>query len=70
MKKLTSDLASRTNAGLSLLRAGEANPSEIARLAGVSRQAVSAWARIAGIDWRAVRNAKLAAVWARKIRRR
>jgi len=67
---LTSDLASRANAGLALLRSGQANPSEVARLAGVSRQAASMWAKIAGIDWHAKREARILALWQREIRRR
>jgi hypothetical protein len=65
----TSDLASRANAGLALLRSGQANPSEVARLAGVSRQAASQWARIAEIDWRTIRDRRLAVLWQRQLRR-
>ena len=39
-------------AALSLLKSGAANLSEVSRLAGVSRQAVQKWAKIAAIDWR------------------
>jgi hypothetical protein len=52
---------------LSLLIDGIGPPSEIAHCAGVSRQVVENWARRAGIDWRKLARAKVAAAWRRRI---
>lgn len=50
---------------LALLRRGEATVSEAAELAGVSRQLVHAWCRVAGIDAIEKRRARLAKLWRR-----
>lgn len=52
---------------LSMLAQGAGTPSEIAELAGVSRQVVENWATRAGIDWRKIKRAKLAKAWRRAI---
>ncbi len=52
-------------AELALLRRGEATVSEAAELAGVSRQLVHAWCRVAGIDAIEKRRARLAKLWRR-----
>jgi hypothetical protein len=53
-------------AAISLLRNGLASPSEVAQLAGVSRQLVNYWAT--EIDWRKARAARLAREWRAAIR--
>jgi hypothetical protein len=42
-----------------MLRRGLGTPGEIAELAGVSRQLVESWAKVAGVDWRRMRRAAL-----------
>lgn len=66
---MTEDHTTERRAALALLKAGAANLSEVSRLAGVSRQAVQKWAKVAGIDWRKIRTARLAVLWARKLKR-
>jgi transposase len=61
------DLARR--AAVDLLRTGAATPSEVADLAGVSRQLVRYWANAAEIDWQKTRAATLAKLWRRKVSR-
>lgn len=53
-------------AAQALLSQGLATPSEVARLAGVSRQLVNHWAR--EIDWRKARSAQLAKAWRKHAR--
>jgi transposase len=53
-------------AAVKLLARGLASPSEVAKLAGVSRQLVNHWA--SSIDWRRARNEALAKAW-RKLAR-
>lgn len=55
-------------AALKLLATGQATPSEVAELAGVSRQVVAYWIDAAKLNWRKARRARLAAEW-RKIAR-
>ena len=50
-------------AALILLRTGRATQSEVAELAGTSRQLVRHWAMRHGIDCRGARNARLVALW-------
>lgn len=68
-KEYAMDLSEQRRAALALLRSGEANPSEIARLAGVSRQAASMWAKVAGINWLKLRRIRIAKLWAAQLRR-
>ncbi len=51
-------------AALAMLKSGAANLSEVARLAGTDRQLVRYWANAAGIDWRKIRDDKIAKLWA------
>lgn len=67
--KISVDSSDTRRAALALLRSGEANPAEVARLAGVSRQAASMWAKLAGIDWMKLRRARIAKLWAAQLRR-
>lgn len=53
-------------AAVKLLSQGLASPSEVAQLAGVSRQLVAHWSR--GINWRRARDAALAKSWRRSVR--
>lgn len=62
---ITKDEAAH-RAAMSLLRNGHASPSEVAQLAGVSRQLVNYWA--ADIDWRKARSGRLAREWRNAIR--
>lgn len=48
---------------LQLMRTGRATQSEVAELAGRSRQIVRHWAQRAGIDPQAARQAYLARLW-------
>lgn len=57
------------SAAMMLLREGVASPSEVAEIAGVSRQLVRHWLMAAGIDWRKQRDAYLAKHWRRAINR-
>jgi transposase-like protein len=50
-------------AAVDMLKAGEADVSDIARLAGVDRRVVHYWAKVEKIDVAARRNAKQAAQW-------
>ena len=63
----TKDPAARA-AALKLLRRGLASQSEVARLAGVSRQLMGHWAQ--DIPLNDVRNAVLAKLWRRALKRR
>lgn len=55
-------------AALKLLAAGTASPSEVADLAGVSRQLVRFWIKSADLNWRAARMAALQKAWWRATR--
>lgn len=60
-------------AAIELLKEGEATVSDAASLAGVDRQLVHYWAKVAGIDVTAVREERLARRWRRlldKVKRR
>lgn len=50
-------------AAVEMLKAGEADVSDIARLAGVDRRVVHYWAKVEKIDVAAKRNAKQATQW-------
>lgn len=54
MRRASDGVARR--AALALLRRGQATPTELGELAGVSRQTVESWAAHAGVDWRAIRS--------------
>lgn len=54
-------------AALKLLAKGIASPSEVAELAGVSRQLVYFWINSAGVDWRRARQAALQKSWQRNL---
>jgi hypothetical protein len=54
-------------AGVAMLRQGHANLSEVASLAGVTRQGVRRWAQVAYIDWQAARTERLARLWKKKL---
>jgi DNA invertase Pin-like site-specific DNA recombinase len=62
MPRPVSDPEAR-RAALALLSKGIGSPSEIADLAGVSRQVVEQWAERAGVDWRKVKRANLTKAW-------
>lgn len=57
-------------AAMTLLREGLASPSEVAEIAGVSRQLVRHWLLADKTDWRKQRRARLTAMWRREIKRR
>jgi len=67
MNSASYSLAKR--AALYLLERGEAHPSEIAELAGVSRMTVYRWAAEAGIDWERALGTRLSVAWDRAERR-
>jgi hypothetical protein len=51
-------------AAVAMLRAGTASPTEVAALAGVSRQLVYRWAQLDHVmDWQARRMGHLALAW-------
>lgn len=50
-------------AAVEMLKAGEADVSDVARLAGVDRRVVDYWAKVAEIDVAKRRNAKQATQW-------
>lgn len=50
-------------AAVEMLKAGEADVSDVARLAGVDRRVVDYWARVAKVDVAKRRNAKQATQW-------
>lgn len=60
---MTDNANTTREAALKLLRAGLASQSEVATLAGVSRQAVSLWCASAKLDWRKARADALARAW-------
>ncbi len=66
MGKPTNDDSTK-KAALGLLRRGVVSQSEVARLAGVSRQLMRHWAR--DLDVEAAREVFLAKLWARALRR-
>ena len=65
---LAHDTAAR-EAALALLARGMIRPAEAADLAGVSLQVVRYWCRRAGLNWRRIRQAKLADAWREELRR-
>lgn len=50
-------------AALKLLARGYCTPSELSRVAGVSRQLVNYWIRETRLDWRDIRRRKLLSSW-------
>lgn len=56
-------------AAIAMLRSGMATLSEVADLAGTSRQLVRYWAKAAGVDWQAARAAKLQREFQRRLRK-
>lgn len=58
---MASENQDRKQIALKMLLAGHATPAEVARIAGVSRQLVYAWAL--GMDWRSSRNAFIQKLW-------
>lgn len=67
---MTNDYSTERAAALAMLNAGLATASEVARLAGVSRQLVRHWATQEGIDPRRIRDARLAKEWRKLVKRR
>lgn len=65
---MTTDHTRERAAALILLQRGEATLSEIAGLAGVERQAVYYWARVAKIDVAAARESHLSKLWRRSLK--
>jgi transposase len=55
---------------VALIGRGLLSPNEAMKLAGVSRQLIYYWVKAADINWRRVRSAKLAKLWAAEINRR
>ena len=55
-------------AAVAMLKAGTATMSEVAALAGVSRQVVQYWAKAAGINCAQARNELLRRVWITRLR--
>jgi hypothetical protein len=49
-----------------MLKAGHADPADVAILAGVSRQLVRYWIMQEGIDWRSARDARLLREWRKR----
>lgn len=64
---MTDEYTKERAAVLAMLMRGEATISELARLAGVSRQLVFYWSGAAGIDPSATRRAYLKARWERRM---
>lgn len=62
------DPEARRVAAVAMLRLGIATLSEVARLAGVSRQLVAYWAESAGVDASQARAAWLDRQWLRRLR--
>lgn len=60
---MIADHATIRTTALALLKAGHANLSEAAELAGVSRQVVRYWVTEAGLDWQAKRTTRLRKDW-------
>jgi DNA invertase Pin-like site-specific DNA recombinase len=63
---MTNEYTTEHDAAIALLDLGMATPSEIARLAGVSRQLVLHWAKRADINWRRARDERLAREWGKR----
>lgn len=61
---------STRDAAVAMLASGEATLSEVAQVAGVSRQLVRYWANKAGVDPSKARGAKIAKAWRAKLKRR
>lgn len=61
------DSAAR-EAALKMLADGTASPSEVAELAGVSRQLVRHWMQATGVNWRKARETALAKAWRKALR--
>jgi hypothetical protein len=66
-KPSTKDNPAR-DAAIRLLARGLVVPSEVAELAGVSRQLVNYWIEQAGLDWHKARTAEITKQWARGYR--
>lgn len=56
----------RRRAAIAMLRAGTATMSEVAALAGTSRQLVLVWAKLDKVDYAALRHARLQREWLRR----
>lgn len=50
-------------AALSLLSRGLGSPGDVAKVAGVSRQVVEIWVKIARTDWKGVKRRNLEKAW-------
>jgi hypothetical protein len=61
---MTTDDITR-KAALKLLRNGVASPSEVAKLAGISRQLMRFWITDDKLNWRKARAAALSKAWRR-----
>lgn len=55
---------------IEMLKAGEAAPSDIAKLAGVDRQVVHYWIKAAGLDPAAAYDERIARLWRKRMSRR
>jgi DNA invertase Pin-like site-specific DNA recombinase len=66
---MTSEYTMERAAAVDLLAKGLATPSEVAHLAGVSRQLVQHWTAQAGIDWRHAREERLSKEWQKRLQR-
>jgi hypothetical protein len=66
---MTANDTTKRDAALWLLKRGLVNPSQAARLAGVSRQLVMHWLNVEAIDWRTPMDARLKALWKRRLSR-
>ena len=55
-------------AALKLLSTGLASPSDVAELAGVSRQVVAYWIATAGLDWRTRYRSIRARAWRKALK--
>jgi hypothetical protein len=54
---------------LEILRDGLLCPADVARLAGVSLQAVNNWLRRSGIDWRTAYETRATLLWRKRLNR-
>lgn len=55
-------------AAVAMVAKGLATPSEVAKLAGASRQLVRHWISREGVDWRAARESRLAHEWQKRVK--
>lgn len=62
MARPTNDEKARRVA-LELLSRGLGSPRQVAQFAGISRQTVEYWAKVAGVNWEAAQLAALGAAW-------